>query len=116
MKEEDTITDYFEEIYPNLSQEFKAIQQEQYILFSKKMVSYGIENIALGTTLEDIEDVNISLKGVLIRVLDKVSRLKNLIFKQIKDPIKDESIQDTWIDIGNYAIIALLLIRRKWKK
>lgn len=45
--------------------------------------------------------------GVLVRLNDKVERLKNLTMKN-KQP-NNESIDDTWIDIANYAIIALML-------
>lgn len=44
--------------------------------------------------------------GVLVRLNDKVCRLKNLLGK--KEP-KNESIEDSWIDAANYAIIALML-------
>lgn len=43
--------------------------------------------------------------GVLVRLNDKVARLKNL---QGKDP-HNESTEDTWKDIAGYAIIALML-------
>ena len=42
-----TIQD-FEKIYPELSEEFQAIQKEQYELFAAKMMDYGLSNISLG--------------------------------------------------------------------
>lgn len=44
--------------------------------------------------------------GVLVRLNDKVARLKNLLGK--KEP-KNESLDDTWQYAANYAIIALML-------
>lgn len=44
--------------------------------------------------------------GVLVRANDKIARLKNLLGK--KEP-KNESIDDSWRDLANYAIIALML-------
>ena len=44
--------------------------------------------------------------GVLVRLNDKVERLKNLIGK---DPL-NESVEDTWRDVAGYAIISLMLI------
>jgi len=44
--------------------------------------------------------------GVFVRLNDKVCRLKNLLGK--KEP-KNESIDDSWMDIANYSIIALML-------
>lgn len=45
--------------------------------------------------------------GVLVRLNDKVCRLKNLLTKN-KEP-KNESIDDSWVDTANYAIIAIML-------
>ncbi len=44
--------------------------------------------------------------GVLVRANDKIARLKNLLGK--KEP-KNEAIEDSWRDLANYAIIALML-------
>lgn len=49
--------------------------------------------------------------GVLVRVSDKVERLKNLHkIGKLNDP-QNESVNDTWMDLANYAIIALMLRR-----
>ncbi len=59
---------------------------------------------------------NISLTGVngiSVRLLDKVSRAYNL--SSGKDPmIKDESLRDTFIDIVNYAVFAVMMIDGAW--
>jgi len=47
--------------------------------------------------------------GILVRVNDKVERLKNLKDKQ---PI-NETVDDNWGDLAGYSIIALML-RRGW--
>jgi len=46
-------------------------------------------------------------KGVLVRLNDKVARLINLL-SEGKEP-KNETLDDTWRDIANYAIIALMV-------
>jgi hypothetical protein len=46
-------------------------------------------------------------QGLVVRLWDKVSRLKNLI--RVKGIPKNESIEDTFIDIAGYAIIGLML-------
>lgn len=51
--------------------------------------------------------------GVLVRVTDKHARLKNLLTNG-GEP-KNESVMDTWLDIGNYAIIAMLCRRGEWR-
>lgn len=48
-------------------------------------------------------------KGILVRVLDKIKRVSNLLEK---DPdVKDESIEDTLLDIMNYTNIILTAIQ-----
>jgi hypothetical protein len=105
----------FESNYPILSHEFKQIQHEQYKLFAQKMMDYGIQNIALGSTLEDKDDIKMSVTGVWLRVNDKINRLKNLI-KRNGVSFVEESMIDSFIDIANYGIIAMLVLRNKWKK
>lgn len=110
-----TIT-IFEEEYPDLSQEFKQIQEEMYEMFARKHMDYGLNNIALGgDILNNKEDKKFSLTGLAIRLTDKISRLKNLIVHG-KNYVKGEGIEDTFIDIANYGIIGLLVGRNKWKK
>lgn len=50
-------------------------------------------------------------QGVLVRVNDKLARLKNLLSPNGEKQPNHESIEDTWRDLANYAIIALLLRR-----
>jgi hypothetical protein len=107
---------YFEEKYPNLANEFKNIQQEQYNMFAEKMLSYGIDNIAMGTSLENEDDVKLSLTSIWIRMNDKMNRLKNLVLKGNRNPLINEPTLDSWKDMTNYAIIAQLVTTGKWKK
>lgn len=111
-----TNIDYFEEEYPNLSKEFKNIQQEQYALFATKMLSYGIDNIAMGTTLEKEEDKKLSLTSIWIRCSDKMARLKQLVILGKNNPLENEPATDAWKDIVNYNIIAQIVYKGKWKK
>ena len=104
----------FKVTFPVISKEFVNIQKEQLELFSKKMMDYGLGNIALGGDLENEDDVNYALQGIQIRINDKINRLKNLL-KNGKSYVENESIEDTLIDISNYGIIGLLLGRKKWK-
>lgn len=106
----------FEEKYPNLANEFKNIQQEQYNMFAEKMLSYGIDNIAMGTQLENNDDIKLSLTAIWIRMNDKMNRLKNLVLRGIKNPLVNEPTIDSWKDLTNYAIIAQLVTTGKWKK
>mgnify|MGYP001555602111 CR=1 FL=1 len=114
MKKTRSVTD-FEKTYPQLAEEFKNIQNEQYELFASKMMDYGLSNISLGSTLEEEEDVNMSLTGVWLRVNDKVNRLRNMLKRKGKNYVKDEPMMDSFIDISNYGVIAQLVLKGKWK-
>lgn len=106
----------FEKEYPELSEEFKKIQQEQYELFASKHLDYGLSNIALGGDIVNNEgDKKFSLTGLAIRLTDKVSRLRNLMVNG-RNYVEGEGMEDTFIDISNYGIIGLLVGRNKWKK
>ncbi len=111
----DAVVSLFENEYPDLSKEFKNIQNEMYQMFARKHMDYGLNNIALGGDLNNKEDKKFSLTGLAIRLTDKISRLKNLLING-KSFVKAESMEDTFIDIANYGIIGLLVGRNKWKK
>ena len=100
--------------YPEVSECFSELQKQQFNLFSKKMMDYGLGNISLGGNLNSLDDKNYALQGIQIRLTDKVNRLKNL-FKNGENFVKDESVEDTFMDIANYGIIGLLLLKDKWK-
>lgn len=82
-----------------------------------KALTVALENIkVLDSKQRDYGSTNISAFGefgVLVRVTDKHARLKNLL-TNVADP-KNESVEDTWLDISNYAIIALLCRRGEWR-
>ena len=106
----------FEKEYPELAKEFKNIQKEMYIMFARKHMDYGLNNIALGgDILNSKDDKKFSLTGLCIRLTDKISRLKNLLING-RSFVQGEGMEDTFIDIANYGIIGLLVGRDKWKK
>ena len=108
------VTD-FEKTYPELAYEFQQVQKEQYELFASKMMDYGLQNIALGSTLEKEEDINLSITGIWLRCNDKINRLKNMLQRNGRNYVKGEAMIDSFIDISNYGIIAQLVLRGKWK-
>ena len=109
-----TIQD-FERLYPELAEEFKATQQEQYKLFAAKMMDYGLSNISLGSDLSTREDRDLSLTGIWLRCNDKINLLKNMLKRNGKNYVQGEAMIDSFIDISNYGIIAMLVLRGKWK-
>jgi hypothetical protein len=54
------------------------------------------------------------INGLLVRIGDKFERLKNL-FKGGVLP-KHESVEDSFKDMANYAVIALMVQRGTWPK
>jgi hypothetical protein len=50
--------------------------------------------------------------GVLVRVNDKVHRAKNLYLTG--DAPRNETVDDTWLDIACYALIAMMWRRGIW--
>lgn len=84
--------------------EFKKIQNHMEKTFIAKNHDYGDDNIGV-----------LGSKGVYVRMWDKMSRLKRLMWEERNAKVKDETIQDTLEDLANYAIIALIVHRGKWK-
>jgi len=104
-----------EEEYPRMCDSFESITDEMFELFKKKQSDYGPTNIGMGSRIiETDEDVERSMIGLVVRMNDKVQRLMNLILDN-KDP-QNESVEDTLIDIANYAVMAKLVIDKEWGK
>ena len=104
-----------EEEYPEMTTEFKRIIFTQYELFCMKQDNYGPDNIAAGTKLATDEDVKLSLTGLFFRINDKVQRIKNLIVLGKKDNV-GEAVDDTFMDLSVYGIIAQIVKNGKWGK
>jgi len=105
-----------EEKYPVTAKSFKAIQHENFELFSAKQLSYGPSNIAMGTMLETEEDKRLALTALIIRMNDKINRLINLVIRNNKNTLRDESVIDTVADLGIYAVIAQVVNDDSWGK
>jgi len=106
---------YLEEHYPEMTLEFKKIQQEQYKLFCEKQFNYGPSNIAVGTQLQTKDDVKLSLTGLFFRMNDKIQRIKTMVIGNYNDNV-EEPLEDSYLDVSNYGIIATIVGRGKWGK
>jgi hypothetical protein len=104
----------FETKFPEMASEFKKIMFEEYEMFCKKQLNYGKGNIMLGGDINDSDDRKLAISGVIIRMNDKINRLITLVLKNNKDNV-NESVIDTFQDLCNYAIIAQMVDRIKWK-
>lgn len=112
---DDEIIAWLEKTHPELSEEFRRIQREQYVTFARKQNSYGLGNIMLGGNVDNDDDVIGAKRGLVIRMNDKMQRLINLVLKGRENSIHDESIDDTFLDMSVYGIIALVVTRKKWR-
>jgi len=113
-EKEKSVIEIMEEQYPTIANGYKKIIREQYEMFAKKHLDYGLTNVAAGTQLANDEEKQFALTGLFFRLNDKVSRWKNLIMT--KQVAKNEALTDTYQDITNYGIIAQLVERGLWKK
>jgi hypothetical protein len=54
------------------------------------------------------------INGLLVRMNDKLQRLINLTYDNPNDPAY-ESIKDSYADLANYCVIAMMVLDNKWK-
>ena len=77
-------------------EQFKGIQNKALELFIKKNADYGDAFAKYG------------LIGVLMRIEDKIQRCLSITNSKIV-LVNDEKLEDTLLDLHNYAAMALLL-------
>ena len=82
-----------------------VILNELRSIMMKKQEDYGPLNIALAP--------GGAMNGLRVRMYDKLARLNNLADKDATPNF--ESVEDTLIDLANYAIIGLLVQRGQWE-
>jgi len=87
------------------SADLNVILNELAKIMYKKHADYGPMNIAGAP--------GGPMNGLRVRMYDKLARLNNLT--DTGDTPNYESIEDTLIDLANYAIIGLLVQRGQWE-
>tara|TARA_B100000902_G_scaffold33610_1_gene40303 strand:- start:278 stop:697 length:420 start_codon:yes stop_codon:yes gene_type:complete len=105
-----------EKEWPEMTTEFKKLQREQYELFLHKQHDYGPGNISVGTQLQTKEEVKLSLTGLWFRMNDKLQRVKTLLMNDRESAVQDEPLEDAYLDVSNYGIMATIVGRGKWGK
>ena len=70
----------------------------------EKQKDYGPKNIS-----------RFGVRGLSVRLYDKVERLANLLMDREESP-KNDSLEDTFKDIANYGIIGLMLLKEQWPR
>ena len=112
--------DYYKEGYPfprksgdsprratlDFDDEVRIVYDELMSVLLKKHKDYGPKNIA--------DAPGGPLNGLRVRIHDKTARINNLL--DYRRQAEYESLEDSFKDLANYAIIALLVLRGKWDK
>ena len=98
-----------------MTAEFRRLQREQYELFLHKQHDYGPGNISVGTQLQTPEEIKLSLTGLWFRMNDKIQRLKTLLMNDRESAV-DEPLEDAYLDVSNYGIMATIVKNGKWGK
>ena len=105
-----------EQDWPEMTKEFKRLQKEQYVLFLHKQHDYGPGNISVGTQLVTPEEIKLSLTGLWFRMNDKIQRLKTLLMSGRENAVEGEPMEDAFLDVSNYGIMATIVKNGKWGK
>ena len=114
---EDThpVVEQMEKEWPEMTAEFRRLQREQYELFLKKQHDYGPGNISVGTMLQTQDEVHLALTGLWFRMNDKIQRLKTMLLSRRESAV-DEAMEDAYLDVSNYGIMATIVKNGKWGK
>ena len=115
MVKKNDIVEQMERDWPEMTTEFKRLQQVQYELFLRKQHDYGPGNIAVGTQLQTQDEIHLSLTGLWFRMNDKIQRLRNMLLSGRESAV-DEPLEDAYLDISNYGIMATIVKNGKWGK
>ena len=99
--------------YPTIYKAYAEIVEEQFELFAKKHLDYGMGNVSAGTQLVNQEETDFAMTGLGYRLSDKINRWKNMIITNRK--AQNETLIDTFQDITNYGIISQIVFKGKWK-
>ena len=99
--------------YPTIYNAYKEIIDEQFELFAKKHLDYGMHNVSAGTNLDNDDEIEFAMTGLWYRLSDKINRWKNMIISGRR--AQNETLIDTFQDVTNYGIIAQLVKRGMWK-
>lgn len=85
-----------------------AVLEEMKAMHCKKGADYGT-NRDIFANVRASEDFGVpAWQGSVIRANDKMARLKTFC---VKGSLKNESVEDSLLDLANYAVIALCLYR-----
>jgi hypothetical protein len=73
-------------------------------LLIKKHHDYGPKNIS--------QSPGGPLNGLRVRMWDKIARINHLL--ESGEDARNESLEDSYADLANYAIIGLMVLKGQW--
>ena len=82
------------EEYPTIYNGYQSIIDEQFELFARKHLDYGMHNVSAGTNLDNSDEVEFAMTGLWYRLSDKINRWKNMIISGRK--AQNETLIDTF--------------------
>lgn len=94
-KTQETYVDCFDDILTKMSEIHAKKNADYGNAFHKRYEKYGF-------------------LSALIRLSDKMERLEN-IYQKGEVQVKDESVEDTLIDLANYAVMTLVELKNEKK-
>ena len=95
---------YYIDRMSTLDNELTQVTQELGDLLLSKHRDYGPKNIS--------DAPGGAINGLRVRMHDKLARINNLTDSGANP--EHESLEDSFKDMANYAIIGLLVLRGKW--
>ncbi len=95
----------------SMNKDFDEILRRMGEIHDEKRNAYSSNGDALGNFFQSSKMTGIPAHiGVWVRMTDKIMRITN-IMKGNKIKVTDETIEDTLLDLSNYSIILILLMR-----
>lgn len=85
------------------------------VISQKQLDTYRKKNADYGNAFEKSMDED----GILvakIRIGDKIRRIQSLIHNGGEGQVKDERLEDTYLDLANYCVMTILWIRKQQSK
>lgn len=104
-----TVDDLYEMAYPSKPVETPTFEQQLEAISAELVDLLGRKNKNYGSSF-DRQMSEYGLPASLIRMDDKLSRLKTLGTTEVTDEV-GESIEDTLLDLAGYALMTLRYIR-----
>ena len=118
------LNDIPEEYQENVAATVRGRRSLQHKLESFRETSsayYEHLNNTLVRKQSDYGPTNISsapggpINGLLVRMNDKMQRLINLTYNNPGDDPTNEAIRDSYEDLANYCVIALMVLDGEWE-